>query len=105
MEEALVHNKHYEYDGVIITDLSTAFDTVNLLIYFNTVNEFLIAKLGRCVWFDTESSKVIKSFLTNRLIQQTTRTRLNRMPTFHCRTDCFKNSFLSFHSKRLVQIR
>ena len=26
-------------------------------------------------------------------IQQTTRTRINRMPTFHCRTDCFKNSF------------
>ena len=27
-------------------------------------------------------------------IQEATRTRLNRMPTFHCRTDCFKNSFL-----------
>ena len=26
-------------------------------------------------------------------IQQTTRTRINRMPHFHCRTDCFKNSF------------
>ena len=26
-------------------------------------------------------------------IQETTRTRLNRMPTFHCRTDFFKNSF------------
>ena len=38
-------------------------------------------------------------------IQQTTRTRINRMPTFHCRTDCFKNSFCSFHAKRLVQIR
>ena len=37
-------------------------------------------------------------------IQQTTRTRINRMPTFHCRTDCFC-FFFSFHSKRLVQIR
>ena len=26
-------------------------------------------------------------------IQQTTRKRINRMPTFHCRKDCFKNSF------------
>ena len=26
-------------------------------------------------------------------IQETTRTRINRMPTSHCRTDCFKNSF------------
>ena len=26
-------------------------------------------------------------------IQRTTRTRINRMPTFHCRKDCFKNSF------------
>ena len=26
-------------------------------------------------------------------IKQTTRTRINRMPTFHSRTDCFKNSF------------
>ena len=26
-------------------------------------------------------------------IQQITRTRINRTPTFHCRTDCFKNSF------------
>ena len=36
-------------------------------------------------------------------IQQTTRTRINLLPTFHCRTDCFKNSFKN--SKRLVQIR
>ena len=26
-------------------------------------------------------------------IQETTRTRINRMPTSHCRTDCLKNSF------------
>ena len=26
-------------------------------------------------------------------IQQTTRTRINGISTFHCRTDCFKNSF------------
>ena len=26
-------------------------------------------------------------------IQHTTRTRINRMPTFHCRTNCFKKSF------------
>ena len=26
-------------------------------------------------------------------IQQTTRKKKIRMPTFHCRTDCFKNSF------------
>ena len=26
-------------------------------------------------------------------IQQTTRTRINHMPTFHCCTECFKNSF------------
>ena len=28
-------------------------------------------------------------------IQQTATARINRMPTFHCRTDCFKNSFFS----------
>ena len=28
-------------------------------------------------------------------IQQTTRKRINGMPTFHCRADCFKNSFFS----------
>ena len=33
------------------------------------------------------------------------RTRINRMPTFHCRTDCFKKSFFPFYSKGLVQIR
>ena len=43
--------------------------------------------------------KIIKEEAPNYLInlipkiQQTTRTRINRMPTFHCRTDCFKNSF------------
>ena len=26
-------------------------------------------------------------------IQQTTKTRINRMPTFHCHTDYFRNSF------------
>ena len=35
------------------------------------------------------------NYLTNFIpkIQQITRTRINRMPTFHCRTDCFNNSF------------
>ena len=43
--------------------------------------------------------KIVKEEAPNYLInlipkiQQTTRTRINRMPTFHCRTDCFKNSF------------
>ena len=45
--------------------------------------------------------KIVKKEAPNYLIyliqkiQQTTRTRINRMPTFHCRTDCFKNSFFS----------
>ena len=53
--------------------------------------------------------KIVKEEAPNYLInlipkiQQTTRTRINRMPTVHRRTDCFKN-FFSFHSKRLVQI-
>ena len=43
--------------------------------------------------------KIVKEEAPNYLInlipkiQQTTRTRINLMPTFHCRTDCFKNSF------------
>ena len=43
--------------------------------------------------------KIVKEEAPNYLInlipkiQQTTRTSINRMPTFHCRTDCFKNSF------------
>ena len=43
--------------------------------------------------------KIVKEEAPNYLInlipkiQQTTRTRTNCMPTFHCRTDCFKNSF------------
>ena len=43
--------------------------------------------------------KIVKEEAPNYLInlipkiQQTTRTRINRMPTFYCRTDCFKNSF------------
>ena len=42
--------------------------------------------------------KIVKEEAPNYLInlipkiQQTTRTRINRTPTFHCRTDCFKNS-------------
>ena len=43
--------------------------------------------------------KIVKEEAPNYLInlipkfQQTTRTRISRMPTFHCCTDCFKNSF------------
>ena len=43
--------------------------------------------------------KIVKEEAPNYLInlipkiQQTTRTRINCMPNFHCRTDCFKNSF------------
>ena len=43
--------------------------------------------------------KIVKEEVPNYLInlipkiKQTTRTRINRMPTFHCCTDCFKNSF------------
>ena len=43
--------------------------------------------------------KIVKeeayNYLVNLIlkVQQTTRTRINRMPTFHYRTDCFKNSF------------
>ena len=42
--------------------------------------------------------KIVKEEALNYLInlipkiQQTTRTKTNRMPTFRCRTDCFKNS-------------
>ena len=45
--------------------------------------------------------KIVKKEAPNYLInlipkiKQTTKTRVNRMPTFHCRTDCFKNSFFS----------
>ena len=45
--------------------------------------------------------KIVKeaapSYLINLIpkIQQTTRTSINRMPTFHCRTDCCKNSFFT----------
>ena len=50
--------------------------------------------------------KIVKKEAPNYLIdlipkiKQTTKTRINRIPTFHCRTDCF---FFSFHSKQLVQ--
>ena len=43
--------------------------------------------------------KIVKEEAPNYLInlipkiQQTTRTRINRMPTVHRRTDCFKNTF------------
>ena len=43
--------------------------------------------------------KIVKKEAPNYLInlipkiQQTTRTRINRMPTYHCRIACFKNSF------------
>ena len=53
--------------------------------------------------------KIVKEEAPNYLInlipkiQQTTRTRINRMPTVHRRTD-FQKFFFSFHSKRLVQI-
>ena len=45
--------------------------------------------------------KIVKEEAPNYLInlapkiQQTATTRINRMPTFHCRADCFKNSFFS----------
>ena len=43
--------------------------------------------------------KIVKEEATSyfinfiRKVQQITRTRINRMPGFHCLTDCFKNSF------------
>ena len=39
--------------------------------------------------------KEVPNYLINLIpkIKQTTKTRINRMPTFHCRTDCFENSF------------
>ena len=43
--------------------------------------------------------KIVKEEAPNHLInlmpkiQQTTRTKINGMQTFHCRTDCFRNSF------------
>ena len=40
--------------------------------------------------------KIVKeeapNYLMN-LIPKFQQTRINRMPTFYCRTDCFKNSF------------
>ena len=38
-------------------------------------------------------------------INQSVRTRTNSVPTFHCRIECFKNSFFSFYLKQLVQVR
>ena len=66
-------------------------------IYQELVLESLTARR----WYKRLSSmfKIVKEEAPNYLInlipkiQQTTRTRINRMPTFHCRTDCFKNSF------------
>ena len=55
--------------------------------------------------------KIVKeeapNYLINLLpkIQQTTRTRINRVPTFHCRTKLFQEFFFSFLFKRLVQIK
>ena len=46
------------YGGATLMDLSMAFDTIN--------NDLLIAKLGT-YGFDTESLKLIKSYLTNHL--------------------------------------
>ena len=43
--------------------------------------------------------KIVKEEASNYLInlipkiQQTTKTKINRMPTFHCRIDYFKNLF------------
>ena len=45
------------YGGAILTDLSKAFVTIS--------NDLLIAKLG-VYGFDTESLKLIRSYLTNR---------------------------------------
>ena len=47
-----------EYGGAVLMDLSKAFDTLN--------HNLLIAKLHAC-GFSTESLKLIKSYLTNRL--------------------------------------
>ena len=45
------------YGGAILMELSKAFDTIN--------HDLLIAKLGG-YGFDTESLKLIRSYLTNR---------------------------------------
>ena len=66
-------------------------------IYQELGFEFLRARR----WYKRLSCmfKIVKEEVPNYLInlipktQQTTRTRINRIPTFHCRTDCFKNFF------------
>ena len=44
-----------------------------------------------------QMNEIIKSKMErkNKLYQQYTRIRRNHIPTFHCCTDCFKNSFFS----------
>ena len=55
--------------------------------------------------------KIMKEEAPNYLInlvpkcETNTRTRNNSIPTFNCRTKCFKYSFFSFYPKWLVQFR
>ena len=87
------------------------------MLYKGTSREKIYQELGleslrARIWHKRLSCmfKIVKEEAPNYLInlipkiQQTTKTRINRMPTFHHRKDCLKN-FFSFLSKRLVQIR
>ena len=66
-----------------------------------TYQELGLESLRARRWYKRLSCmfKIVKEEAPNYLInliskiQQTTRTRINYMPTFHCCTDCFKNSF------------
>ena len=54
------------YGGAILMDLSKAFDIIN--------HDLLVAKLG-AYGFDTESLKLIRSYLTNRFQRTKVNTR------------------------------
>ena len=71
------------------------------IIYDQPHNELGLESLRARRWYNRLSCmfEIVKKEAPNYLInwipkiQQTTRTRINRMPTFHCHRDYLKNSF------------